>query len=189
MNRDELNNKERVIHSTNTSRRGDLFKVSFLGVPENIANILGKEVKSVDRLNFQVDSTKMRRNGGKVLSHKDQTTFDPVNVVFNEDENGVIESFILTQVFRQNNRISDQLDRIDHIDRIYKFDVMVETLNQAGAVTGGVTFKDCFFTSVSMQNLSYDDDGPCVITCAFDYNDVDIFVVDRWINLKRSDYI
>lgn len=187
--KDELSDIEMVIHSSNKIRQADMFNVEFYGIPENIANVLGKHVRGMDRLNVQYDSTKVRGNRGVIRANKDQVNFDPVNISFHEDENGVVESFILSQIFRANNRMTDAIDREDADDRIYKFDVKVSMYNTAGKPTSSTTYKECFFTSLAMQNVSYDDDSNCIITCMLDYNDVDVEVVDRFINLKREDYV
>lgn len=189
MSKDTLNHVERVVHSSNVARLADMFNVEFYGIPENVANILGKNVRGVDRLNVQYDSTKIRGRGGMPSSHKDQVNFDPVNITFHEDEDGVVEGFILSHVFRQNNRMTDLHDRDIDLDRVYKFDMKVDMYNSSGKVTSSVTYKNCFFTSVAMPSVSYDDDSRCIISCVIDYDDVDILVVDDYINLSRSKYV
>lgn len=184
--RDNLTAEEMVIHSTNKPRSGDMFSVEFLGIPENVANILGKFIRSCDRLNVQYDSTKMRGRGGVIRSHKDQVNFDPVNMSFVEDEDGVVESFILSHIFRQNNRITDNLDRVDHPERQYKFDVKLDIHNTAGKVTSCVVYKNCFFVSMAMSTMAYNDDGDCEINCIIDYDDVDVLVVDRMENFGNT---
>lgn len=186
--KDNLNLHERVIHSSNLSRRADMYNVSFLGIRENIANILGKQLRGIDRLNIQYDSTRTKTRGGYHHAHKDQPNFDPINVTFHEDEDGVVESFIMTQIFRQNSRIKDIDARNKPTEDMYKFDCKVDTYNTAGIVTGGVTYKNCFFTMVNMQTLSYDDDSDCIITAMIEFDDIDIFVVDRYIELDESQY-
>lgn len=186
---DKLTDYEMVLSATNTARLSDMFNVEFYGIPENVANIMGKQVRSTDRLNIQFDSTKVRGNRGKMRSHKDQTNFDPLNMSFFEDENGVVEAFIMSHVFRQNNRMTDLLDREDDPDRIYKFDVKINMFNTAGKVTSGLIYKNCFFTSITLPMMSYDDDSRCIISVMIDYDDVDVLVVDRYINMKRSEYV
>lgn len=187
--RDNLNDIEMIIHSSNKVRQADMFNVEFYGIPENIANVLGKHVRGIDRLNVQYDSTKVRGNRGVIRSNKDQVNFDPVNISFHEDENGVVESFIMSQIFRANNRMTDVLDRTDSPDRIYKFDVSVVMFNTAGKATNRTIFKNCFFTSIAMQSVAYDDDGQCIIACMIDYDDVDVEAVDRFLELDRSEYV
>jgi len=172
------------INRNNKNQRVDQFYVSFLKLPENVSNLLGKQTKMIDRpnLTFETSMTNHRHNQFQDMN---QVRFDPVSVTLFDDENGLTRQYIYTQLFRQLNRGADVFGRWDVLDRDYRFDVKMEMFNSVDELIEGYVLRDCFISSIDHTQMSTDDeDTETEITIILTYNNIDFFIVNEYVEFK-----
>lgn len=173
--------QQRLENLTNKSRRNDSFQVTFFGLPENIANILGRQVKSVSRPTFEYMTTDLRHRGN-VYKDKQNLTFTPVTISMYDDEAAITSTFVYMQMFRQQNKYQDKYGKWD-MERDYFFDVKVETFNAKGEATEGFVLKQCFIQNVNHSDPVISDSTECEVVISIEFNNIDVLVFDEYLSL------
>ena len=177
-----LSFSERLINMNEKSRRVDNFYVTFYGLPENIANILGRQVKSITRpsVTYNTDTNRFR---GATYKNLQNPTFDPVTVVFYDDENSVVGTVLYMQIFRQQNKYTDKFGELG-IDRDYRFDVKIEQYNASNHLTETYILKDCFVQSIDHSDPNIVDQQESEIIISLEYDNVDILLFDEFVSMS-----
>lgn len=177
-----LSLQDRLSNMTNHNRKNDNFYISFYGLPENISNVLGRQVKSVTRPTFEMQSVDVRHRAA-VYKDKQNMIFTPVSIAFYDDDASVTGTFLYMQLFRQQNKYLDKFGKMD-LDRNYRFDVKVETYNAHNQVTEGFILKDCFLQSINHSDPVIADSSDCEIVVMLEFDNIDILVFDEYLSLK-----
>lgn len=166
---------KKVLHSTNKRRRADQFSVSFKGLPENISNILSKCVTNIERPTYAVDY-QVRRGGGKVgggrFTHdKHQIQVQTISLGMIEDDEGLVEQWLMLQYLRQENMIPDYMSNVD-IERFYKFNIEVTAYNSKDQIIGTTIYNDCMIVEVIMGEYNYSSEEENVIGVTLTYDNI-----------------
>lgn len=174
------------INRDNKSRRIDEFYVSFLKLPENVSNLLGRQTKAIDRPNISFTTSELNKRYNKYTEmHK--VRFEPISITMFDDENGMTSQAIYIQLFRQMNRGEDVFGQWPTLDRDYRFDVKMELFNSTGQVVEGYVLKNCFISSVQHTSLTTtDDSSEADITLNLKYDNIEFFVVDDYVRLDKG---
>ncbi len=177
-----LSFEERLLNMNEKSRRVDNFYVTFYGLPENIANILGRQVKSITRpsINYNTDTNRYRGNTYKNLQN---LTFDPVTLVFYDDENSIVGNIMYLQLFRQQNKYSDKFGELG-IERDYRFDVKIEQYNARDQLTESYVIKDCFLQAIDHSDPNMTDQQESEIIVTLEYDNLDILIFDEYVSMN-----
>lgn len=177
-----LSMEERLIHFNNKNRRNDAFYVTFLGVPENISNVLGKQVKNLTRPNIDVQTGQLSRRSATFKDHQ-RISLTPVVITFFDDENSITSTFMYVQMFRQMNRYPDKMGTMD-LGRDYKFDIRVQLHNSKDQVTEEFIMRGCFIQNINHSDPNVSDDSETEISVTFEYDNVDYKLFDEWVSIR-----
>jgi len=174
--------EERLLNMNEKNRRVDNFYVTFYGIPENIANILGRQVKSITRptINYEVENTRHR---GNTYKDKQKLTFEPVTLAVYDDENSVTSTFVYVQLFRQQGKYTDKFGQMG-LDRNYRFDIKVEVFNSSNQAVEGYYLRDCFVQNVDHSDPVIASADECEIILSIEYDNLDILIFDEYISMK-----
>lgn len=183
-----MNLAERFAALNNKTKRADNFIVEYLGLPDNISNVLGRQTKSISRPNitFQPHNTHFR---GARFSDKGQVEFEPVRVAMWDDEGAVTSNIINAQLFRQINKYEDVNGLFpdqDHRERQYKFDIRVKMMDSQDQVVEEFILKDCFINSVEYSQLEITDDTESIIDLTVSYDNLAIGMFGEYIEYRES---
>lgn len=174
-----------MINRNNNSRKVDQFYVTFLKLPENVSNLMGRQTKRITRpnLSFQTSMIKRRHNSYEDMH---QVRFEPVNLTMFDDENGLLSQYLYIQLFRQMNRGKDVFGRWPELDRDYRFDVKMELFNSTGKQVEGYILRNCFISSIEHTDLETTEETDAEITITLTFDNIDFFVVDDYVEFKAG---
>lgn len=185
MNR-TLNDLQR--NQNTQDRRSDQFYVRFFRFPEDVNNFLSKQVKRCIRPNisFQYSPQRYRNN---VVQRGGQLDMQPISLTFSDDEEGLINMYLDAQVMRQrgmnvdfrNLTVDDSLVEFDDT-----FDVEILLYDSAKRVVGGYRLLRCKIADINWSDLSLDDDSPSEVTLSLSYDNIEMRVFDKYIDLKNG---
>lgn len=178
-----LSMEERLAHFSNKNRRNDNFYVKFFGLPENISNVLGKQVKNLTRPNIDVQTGQISRRSATFKDHQ-KISLTPVVISFFDDEDSIVSTFMYVQLFRQMNKYPDKFGTMD-LGREYKFDVLVQLMNASGEITEEFTLRECFIQNINHSDPNISDDTDTEISITLEYDNVDYKLFDEWVKLGR----
>lgn len=176
--------EQRLENMGEKNRRIDSFRTEFIGLPENIANILGRQVKSFTRPTFDI-LTVDQMHRGNIYKDKQKLTFTPASIAFYDDEASITSMFLYMQLFRQQNKHTDLYGRFG-IDRDYRFNIKLETFNAAGHVTEGFILHDCFIQNINHSDPVIAQAEDCEIMISVECDNIDILLFDEYINLRQG---
>lgn len=187
-NEKELSEREKYIvllNRSSTSKRQDNFLVSFFNMSENVGNYLGRQVLTISRPSITIEESKTRRKGNE-YSNPSQLRFDPINIVFSDDENSLTSMLLYAQVMRQREKYVGEVDDIfkefDNETR-FKFGVFIQLFNSTGDVTESYILKDCFINKLDHSENMMSGDDLNQITITISYDNIDVKVFDKFISL------
>lgn len=159
------------------SKRVNDFTVEFLRLEDNDGNILGRQVKSIDRptLTFNTFEThhkkEMRTDTSKVV-------FSDAQIVFKDDEGNLVLNALYKQIYIQNGRAGPTFSHRSFEKA--KFDVAVKTYNSHGEVVEKFTYKNCIITGITHTQGVYENttsENEVTVTIKYDTIDFDGFSV------------
>lgn len=172
------------VNRNNKTKRNDNFYVKWLRLPDNISNVLGRQTISVSRPSLQFESTPINRRRHQHQSMQ-QVRYEPVSVTLHDDEGSLTSQFIYTQVYRQLNFGPDIYGKLG-LDREYKFDFKVEIMDSRDEIIDGYVLRDCFISSVDVDDLNVNDENNTSITVVLIYDTIDFWIVDDYVTLKGT---
>ena len=141
------------------------FYVSFYQMPENISNILGREVMSISRPNLTFTEYEIRNKGIKQAGETviDYTTVD---IIFYDDMNSLVNHALYEQVLRQTHQSTQ-------VHTTSRFDVGVKIYAADGKVVEEFRLKNCYINSITHSEQIYADSTNNNITVSVTFNDLD----------------
>lgn len=179
-----MNDKQAMLVRNNNNRRVDNFYVQFFKMPESANNYLGKQVKSVSRPGVGFDMNEIASRRG-VRQDRYRVRYEPVSVVFYDDEEGLTSMFLYSQIMAQAKADFDGGAIQEPGQRNYKFDIKVELYNAKDEVTEGYLLRDCLISELTHSEVMYDSSSETnLITATIVVTDVDFFIMDRYLNMK-----
>lgn len=149
-----------IINQNLESRRNDSFYVTFLSLPSNQANVLGRQVKELDFpiINFSPIEIKYKTN---IQKHTTVATFDEISIQFEDDIAGITIRILYDILYAQADKKQDL------------FDIKIALLDHNGMQTSQVHMKECFIQTVAQSQLSYQNTERSNISVTFVYYNID----------------
>lgn len=181
----KYNFAKRLSALNNKSHRADKFSVKVLNIPENISNLLGRQVKSFMRpnINFMQTETNFR---GNVYKDKGKVALPSTTITLYDDENAVTSALVYMQVFRQINQYRDRMGRkegTDDLHREYKFDIEVTFYTSRDEEAEAILLTGCFIQSVEHTPSEMTDSSDTEIILTIEYDNMAIKVFDEFIEV------
>lgn len=155
----------------------DSFYVKFLNFENNRANILGKNVYSLERpaLTFNTYETKHKQ---EKMTNNAQLIFQPFNIVFRDDDLNLTSKVIYEQLYRQTGVVNAV--RSDHTFDKAKFDIQVQVYTSNKQPVEVFVMKGCFITGLSHSTNIYTNADPNRITVSVQCDTVDYEFTDDY---------
>lgn len=175
--------EEMIINRSMNAKKADNFYVSFLKLPENVSNILGRQIKSIQRPEIEIQYQSNFHKGMQRFD-KQNLLFAPVSMVFTDDEAGLTSMLLYSHVMRQQNKLPDLYGREEVLDRDYRFDVKMQTFDSRDRMTEGYTLKSCFIVNLSHSEPMMASSESNEITVMLAYDNIDFDIVDGYYDLK-----
>lgn len=182
MSRNWVDVVEKFNNMNEKNRRSDELLVTFFNLPENMGNILGRQVKSVTKPTIEMQTVDLRHRGA-TYKDKQNVTATPVNISFYDDENSVTETILFMQFFRQQNKLPDRFG-ISDMGRDYRFDIKIETFNSVGEITSGMVLRRCFIQTIDPSDPNMASDEETEINIMVEFDNIDILLFDEYMNLR-----
>jgi hypothetical protein len=177
-----------IVNAFNTqstrSKLFDRFYIKFPGLPENFSNVLGRQVRTFNRPNITFEETEIKKRGYQ-YKEKGYVRFNPITVVFWDDEGSMVSSILYAQVMRQLNKHVDIFGRepdSDPDNRDYRFDIQYDILTADDKVIESFVLRNCFLTEINHDPLTIDDDGEVTITAIFAYDNISCKIFDEYVD-------
>ena len=170
------------------SKLSDRFYVKFLGLPENYSNVLGRQIRSFNRPNITFDETEVKKRGFQ-FKEKGYVRFNPISIVFWDDEGSMVSSILYAQVMRQLNKYVDCFGRepdASSPERDYRFDIQYDILTPDDVVVESFILRNCFLTEISHDPITIDDDGEMTISASFAYDNISVMLFDEFVDFLDS---
>ena len=145
-------------------KTGEKFYVSFFGMPENLSNILGREVQSVSRPNLTFNEYEIRNKGRKVTGHG-YIDYQPIDVVFYDDSTSLISRALYEQVKLQTGVNSSDGNTI-------RFRMQCKVYSIADEHVEDFTIMDCHILSIGHSEFLVQDTPKQIITVSITFNDL-----------------
>lgn len=176
---------KRLSALNNKSKRADKFSVKVLNIPENISNLLGRQVKSFTRPN--ISFAQMETNfRGNVYKDKGKVVLPSATITLFDDENAVTSALVYMQVFRQINQYRDRMGRREgtvDLQREYKFDIEVTFYTSRDEEAEAILLTGCFIQSVEHTHSDMTDSSETEITLSIEYDNMAIKVFDEFVKV------
>lgn len=162
-----------IATATNTTKKVNRFYVRFVGMPSNISNIMGKNVKRVQRPNLTVLSQKIRQRGQHFNANMN-IDYQPAQVTLHDDESSVVANMVYAQLFRQYKLLEDHTGQVSD-EKADTFDVEVDVLNQLNEVVETFAYRHCRIVGISGSELeTRDKETNSEIIMEFVFDKVDL---------------
>lgn len=160
------------------------FYATFLNIENNRANILGRQVYSIERptLSFNTFTTKFKQAN---MNNSTTIVFQPFNVVFRDDDQNITNSILTEQVYRQAGVVAPA--RANKTFEKAKFDVAVAVYNSQKLAIENFTIKGCFITGITHSESIYSNSTPNRITVTLQCDTVDYDFVDDYVTGANLD--
>jgi hypothetical protein len=166
------------------SKRIDRFYVTFYNLPENISNVLGRQVSIITRpdISFDVIKISHRRN---TYNDFGKVELQPINITFKDDEQSIVSMFLYAQIMRQQSKHVDVFGKIEK-GMQYKFGIKVDFLDAMDKVTESYDLQDCFITNITHSEPTTGDDDLADISVTVEFDNINIKVFDQYITLTKG---
>lgn len=175
--------EERFLNLNNKTKRSDNFIVEFLGLPENVSNILGRQVKNIVRPTISFNPAETRFRGAR-YQDKGSVEFQPTTISFFDDEGAITSTLLYAQVFRQLNKFKDingLPPDANFKEREYKFSVRVKLYDSQEEIVEEYVLKNCFVTEISHFDPEMTDDTETVLNVTIAFDNVGIKIFDEYL--------
>lgn len=179
---DSMQLRKAFAEASTRSKSGDSFYVKFLGLSDNMSNLLGRQVRTVNRPEIRFEETEVLRRGNQ-YKEKGFVRFNPVSITFWDDEGGITSAILYRQVMRQLNKAPDVNNLpadSNPSQRDYRFDIEVEILNARDEVVESYVHKNCFISEISHDPLNMDEDADVTLTVMFAYDNIEFGITDSF---------
>lgn len=144
------------------SKRVDAFYTSFYGFPENVSNVMGSRVKSLERPNptftyFTVPHKGIKQTGSTTIEFTEST------IEFEDDESGLVMRALYQQLYSQRGTQFNA----------NRFEIGVKVMSAKEKVVEEFIMKRCYIVNISHSQGIYSDSTGNVITVTLKYDDVE----------------
>ena len=172
------------INRNNATKKIDNFYVSYLRLPDNISNLLGRQTLRISRPIIRFEESDVKK-GRHQTNYLHQVRFDPVRISLADDEGSLTSQFIYVHLFKQLDLVETS-GKWDHLlgEKKYHFDIKVQIMDMTGKPVDGYVLKNCTITEVEMTELNIQTDEPASIELTVRYDDIDFWVVDEYVAMK-----
>ena len=125
----------------------DSFYAKFYRLNENVINILGRQIKSIERpaMNFNVIE---RYNKGIKTYETGRIEFQPISISFSDDDKSLANNAIYTQLYKQAMK--------SYLGEDDTFDIEVNCYAGDDSIVENFTLKKCIIITVSHSENIYD---------------------------------
>lgn len=149
------------------NKRVDSFYATFLRLPmdENLSNILGRQVVSIERPSFTFGAMETYLKGVKQTSNT-KIEYDQTTVTFDDDEGSLVMRAIIEQIKRQNGVNTPSFEQS-------RFDINVRCYNSLEEIVEEFTYLNCYISNISNSTAIYSESTDNQITITLTYNDID----------------
>jgi len=155
-------------------KKVDSFYVSFFGLPENTANILGRQVKSLERPTLTFPPAAMY-NKGKRQQVVGNLEFADLSIVFEDDNNSLVIQALYYQLYRQAGRLPGQPTGNDA-----KFEIGLKAYGAGdNAIIEEFTMKACWIANITHSENIYADSTANLITVTIAFDDVEYKFIEE----------
>lgn len=165
------------------TRTNEKFYVEFFGVQENVSNVLGRQVKSIEIPEISFETIQLNKGRNK-FQDKGKTEHSDISIEFKDDEDSITDMVIAVQLLRQLNNA--QFPTED--EREYKFGIRVRKFASDRSETLGFEFNECFITDVTHSRLSYSETkDPSTITVRIAFDGFQFLIPERFRDVLELD--
>lgn len=140
----------------------DKFYVSFFGLPENLSNILGREVQSVSRPNITFNQGEVRHKGIK-QTFSSTIEYQPIDIIFFDDSGSLVSRALYEQVKRQTG-VSEGSPIFSLVVKIY---------DAHANIVEEFELKNAYILSINHSEQILTDSTNNIITVSIEFNDLD----------------
>jgi translation elongation factor EF-G len=147
------------------SKKVDNFYTSFYSMPENLQNILGRQVISVERPTIQFNAYDMYNKGVKRTGNN-KIDFQAISIQFADDDQSLASRSLIEQVKRQNG-----IDAPSFEDS--KFELNVKVFNAEEDNVEEFTLKRCFILTITHSESVMTDSINNTINVVVQFDGVD----------------
>jgi len=142
------------------SKSSNKFYTKFLGLDHNSANILGRQVMSVERPSINFTAVEHRNKGG-MTKHTTVAELEPITIEFRDDIAGNTIRSMYDIIYKQAAKTQSP------------FEIKVAIQDHNGIEIEGYTLKDCFIQNIAQNQLTYMSTESSIITATIYYHNVD----------------
>lgn len=149
-------------------KRVDQFYVTFLELDDNHSNILGRQLKSIDRPNMTLQTSE-QYNKGVPIYHHGRIEFNEISLIFIDDDSSLVNKIIYNQL------VCNQMGKGNTQGfTAARFSLKIKCFNAAGKIVEEWKLKNCFFMNISHSQQVYADaETPNEITAQIRYDDIE----------------
>lgn len=174
---------DKLVNRSLTPKKVDNFYTKFLKIPENISNLLGRQVKSITRPTVTIETSSTFYRGQQYID-KAKPRFNPISVTLQDDEAGITSMILYAHVMRQENVLADLYGRENVLDRDYRFDVKVETFDARDRVTESYVLKNCMVSEIEHTQPIVQGEEDNEIIIMLSYDNIEFNILDQYDELK-----
>ena len=143
----------------------DSFYVSFYGMSSNVANILGRQVRSFERPTINFNTYDIINKG--IKQHGNGTLFfETISVTFIDDENSLANFVLYDQIRHQTGINSPSFEKS-------KFQISVKVYDSRERVVEEFILKGCFISMMQHGEQIFTDSSANTITAQIQFDNVD----------------
>lgn len=153
------------INRTLHTKTSEKFYVSFHQLPENISNILGRDVQISSRPVFTFNEYEIRNKGIK-HSGGGRIEYQPIDINFIDDTESLVNYALYEQIKRQSGT-----SPIAYSNAL--FEIQIKIYNANGVAVEIITLKYCRIQSISHSEHVYADSTNNITTASIAFNECD----------------
>ena len=175
------------LNRNNKNRKSDQFYVRYIGLPENVSNLFGRQTKSMGRPSVRFETTEVGHRSNRYTDMQ-QVRFDPIEVTLFEDENGLTSQALYIQAFRQVNRGEDIFGRWkQEDDGNFRFDIAVDLYNTEEEITESYVLKSCFISAIDHDDIDItDEESEAKIRVTIEVSNIEYALVSDYVENRDS---
>jgi len=151
----------RALHPKSSEK----FYVSFYKLPENISNILGRDVQAASRPIYSFNEYSIYNKGVKVTGSS-VIEYQPIDLTFLDDTNSLVNYALYEQIKRQT-KVSPQAFN----DSL--FEMTIKVFSADSVLTEIITIRYCRIQTINHSEQIYADSTNNITTVSIAFNEVD----------------
>ena len=146
-------------------KTSEKFYVSFHKLPENISNILGRDVQVAARPVFTFNEYEIRNKGIK-NSGGGRIDYQPIDVSFVDDTQSLVNFALYEQIKRQSGTAPLAYDNS-------LFEILIKIYSAERVIVETILLKYCRIQSISHSEQVYADGTNNIVTATIAFNECD----------------